>query len=134
MNKKGFSLVELLSVIVIIALVGGIAMISYSSYINKSRERIYKTYEDTMKSTVEMYLIDNMNLLPEIGNSSKIMLSTLLSQNEIEQIKNPIDSTDLCQEKSYVEITRSEDTTNNLNLNYKVCLICKDYQTSICTE
>ena len=67
MNKKGFTLVELLAVIVIIALLSSIAAVSYTTFVNSTRDRVYKTYEDTIKSAAEMYLIDNPGEIPGVG-------------------------------------------------------------------
>ena len=48
-NKKGFTLVELLAVIVILALIMGIAVISMSGVIASSRS---KTYQETAASVI----------------------------------------------------------------------------------
>ena len=48
MNKKGFTLVELLATIVIIALLAGIATVSYTSIVKQSSDRVFESYESTM--------------------------------------------------------------------------------------
>lgn len=136
-NKKGFTLVELLAVIVLIGLLSSVALISYTAFIDKTEERVYKTYENTMKATAEMYLIDNSDKIPSIGNSETIYLNDLLSANEIDPISNPDDSTDICSgddidEDSYIRIIRNNDVENNINLTYEVCLRCSEYRSEVC--
>jgi len=124
MNNKAFSLIELLIVIVLLALISSIGVISYNSIIDNSKKQVYKSYENTMKSSSEMYFIDNPNEIPLIGNTKIISLNEL----DIEPIVNPDNPNDFCL-NSKVIVTRSDNTDNNLSLNYKVCLICNDYIT-----
>ena len=129
-NKKGFTLVELLAVIVIIALLSSIAAISYTAFVNNTRDRVYKTYEDTMKASAEMYLIDNPSEIPTVGERKCLYLNDLLSKNDIEPIKNPKDSNDDCSsdnedDDSYILIERGTNVEGNFNLTYKVYLRCE---------
>ena len=59
-NKKGFTLVELLAVIVILALIMGIAVVSMSGVISSSRS---KTYQESAASIIsglrQRLLLDN---------------------------------------------------------------------------
>lgn len=127
MNKKGFTLVELLAVIVIIGLLSGIAVVAYNTFIDNARERVYKTYEDTMKAEAEMYLIDNSSMIPAVGGQTRIEIEDL----GIDPIQNPDDSNDLCL-NSYVKITRGANIGINYNLTYDVCLKCNSYKSAVC--
>lgn len=137
-NKKGFTLVELLAVIVILGLLLGIAALSYTAFVNNTRDRVYKTYEDTMKSAAEMYLIDNPSEIPSINGNTKLYLNDLLINNDIEPIKNPDDSNDTCSSSntandSYILIERGTNVEGNFNLTYKVCLRCSSgYKSNTC--
>ena len=124
MNNKGLTLIELLAVILIIGLLSGIGLISYNVFIDRAEERVYKSYENTMKAHAEMYLVDNSNSIPTIGNSVNLSITTL----GIDPINNPDDSNDKCL-NSYVKVTRGTNTDGNVYLTYKVCLICSSYKT-----
>ena len=127
MNRKGFTLVELLAVIVIIGLLSSIAIIAYNSFIDNARDRVYKTYENTMKAEAEMYLIDNPGMVPSVNGQRRIEIEQL----EIDPIQNPDNSNDLCL-NSYVLIKRGANVGINYNLTYDVCLKCNEYKSAVC--
>lgn len=54
--KKGYTLVELLAVIVILALLFVIAYGGVSQYINYSNDKAFTTYENNLKSLAEEYV------------------------------------------------------------------------------
>jgi prepilin-type N-terminal cleavage/methylation domain-containing protein len=53
-NNKGFTLVELIATIVILAIVMGIGATSIISILNKTREKDYKLLIDNVRSAVEL--------------------------------------------------------------------------------
>ena len=63
MNNKGYTLVELLAVIVILALLAGIGVASINNSIKASREKSlelqYETIESTAKSFCQKHLLDS---------------------------------------------------------------------------
>ena len=76
MNKKGFTLVELLAVIIIIGIISGIAIGGTSIYMNKTREKAYEAMELTLFNGAQNYIIDN----PPTNNIS-------VSSEDIDTIK-----------------------------------------------
>lgn len=127
MKNKGFTLVELLGVIVVLAIVGGIATLAITNYIGNSKEKVYRNYVATLKTTVEDYLIDdfakNGNLLPNVGGSRTFTLNDLIHAKVIEELKDPNGGT--CnQTTTIVTVKRDVDTDINFNLTYDVYLDC----------
>ena len=61
MNNKGFTIIELIATILILALVLGIGSYSVISLIRESRERNYETLIVHIKSAVETYDIECMH-------------------------------------------------------------------------
>ena len=126
-NRKGFTLVELLGVIVVLAIIGGIATLAITNYIGNSKEKVYRNYVATLKTTVEDYLIDdfakNGNLLPNVGGSRTFTLNDLIHAKVIEELKDPNGGT--CnQTTTIVTVKRDVDTDINFNLTYDVYLDC----------
>ena len=127
MKNKGFTLVELLGVIVVLAIIGGIATLAITNYIGNSKEKVYRNYVATLKTTVEDYLIDDLakngNLLPKVGGSRTFTLNDLINAKVIEELKDPNGGT--CnQTTTQVTVKRGVDTDVNFNLTYDVYLDC----------
>ena len=118
MNRKGFTLVELLATIVIITIIGGIAIISYTSYIKSSHDRVFTSYQDSMHAEAAYYLSRNSSLIPKNNDTVRLMLEEL----GMDTFVNPDDNSDICA-NSYVDVTRS-DVNGVISLTYNVCMKC----------
>ena len=93
MKKKGFTLVELLAVIVILSLILVIAVPSVNRYIKQSKEKAYNTQTSTIIEAAQAYASANSGLLPRKEEFVvKITLGQLKSSGLIkEEVKNPND-------------------------------------------
>jgi prepilin-type N-terminal cleavage/methylation domain-containing protein len=67
MNRKGFTLVELLTAIVIIALLSGLGVISYQSFFKSAEERYYDVMESNIVLAGNDYFEDHREKL-QIGS------------------------------------------------------------------
>ena len=131
-NKKAFTLVELLAVIVVIAILGGLAAVSINYIVQNSKKSVYKNYESALKTAAENYLIENTDKLPpepgegvEFTKSDKITYGVLTSGLFMDEIKDPNGGN--CD--GYVIIKRGKDIGFNYNLTYEYCLMCDNYIT-----
>ena len=78
LNRNGFSMVELLAVIVILGILGTIAIVSISTILTRAEKNHYKTQEKNMIMAAESYAQDNRNVLPKkIGDTRTITLQEL---------------------------------------------------------
>lgn len=119
---------ELLAVIVVLAILMGLALVSYSHVVNTGKKGIYQNYENTFKSAVQNYLIDQKR----ITSTQTIYLKDLINLGYIDDLKDPNGGNcNYNDNNSYVQITKENDVGVNLNLNYKVCLICVDKNNTI---
>ena len=135
MNKKAFTLAELLGVIMIIAILGGIAVYSVSHVIRSNQTKIIKSYEETMKSAAYNYLIDNSDQMPSVDSNKYIYLSQLLNSKHIDLFEGIAGSEcPSVRSNSFVWVSRGPDLDNNFNLNYKICLICINENSEITYE
>lgn len=125
MNKKAFTLVELLATIFIIALLSGIATIAYTGVVEKGRLSSFHAYEKTMHAETMSLLLDRVELIPNVNQTKRFSLTDI----GIEPFVNPKNKEDLC-ENSYVEVTRSIEG-NVDSFTYKVCLICPDSEYNV---
>ena len=161
LNKKGFTLVELLAVIAIIGILSGVAIMAVSKYQIKATNDVYKNFEKQLKDSTINYLTSNIDQIPDQGTTSKIYAKTLKENNYLDDLVDPITESKMCindntANDSYVIVKNNSnisdgDTENitydengnmiinssnikNLDLEYTVCLMCSQYQSSACSS
>ena len=68
MNKKGFTIVELLVTVALLAIISTISVISITSFVNKSKENNYEILKKTILEASKEYVADNRygNIEPSI--------------------------------------------------------------------
>ena len=90
--KKGFSLVELLAVIVILGLVVLISIPIVNNSINKAKEEAREVQIEEIIKAAKKYAIKNSYILPEVeGTYSHIEVQTLID----DKIIDPVTETEL---------------------------------------
>ena len=130
LNNKGFSLFELLAVIVIIGVIATIAAPSISKYISGSELTTFVAYENSMEDAAKDAVLDCVGKnatkceLPDKGETSKIDLAYLVEEGFIDEFTPPKGGK--CNlNRSYVRV----ENRGNLNYKFKVCLYCDSYTT-----
>lgn len=124
MKNKGFTILELLATIVIIAIISGIAIISYNSIFGNVRENYYITLEKNLLLSGSDYFESHREDLP-INSYSMVSISDLINNKYITEVKdykgNSCTSGD-------VFIYRDNKTNN---YEYEACLRCEsdNYET-----
>ena len=100
LNNKGFTLVELLAVLVILVAIMSIAIPSISSSLERSKAKQEESRAKLLESAAELYVTDHRN---SITNSSCVItLETLLNENYIDEDDatdsdgNPLDTASTC--------------------------------------
>ena len=138
-NQKGFTLIEMLAVVILLAILMAIAVGSYYSYIKKSRDDSFKIAENTIQNDVKNAYADclsnskNEFCINHSGygeKNDKIYLKELIDAGYSEQIKNPYDTNSFCDTSaSYVTVI-GNNTDNNSS--YLTCLVCGDKKSNSC--
>lgn len=76
LNKKGFTLVELLAVLVILAAIMGIAIPSITSSMERNKEKQNESKERMLESFAEIYVADHKNALyNNLGTAEECYIS-----------------------------------------------------------
>jgi len=89
--KKGFTLIELLAIIVVFSIILLIGTASVTMLIKENRKQMYDDQVASFKSSVELWIYDNMDLLPLSGDSIKLTYTDLVDAGVLApNIKNPL--------------------------------------------
>mgnify|MGYP003299463335 CR=1 FL=1 len=124
LNKKGFTLVEIIGVVAILGIVSVVGLVSVNSIIQKGKTEHYVAAEKNLKITAESYAQANRDYLPKnVGEMKKVTLRTLVDDNYMEPIKDYHDKNcDL--DNSYVQIFKYSKN----GYSYLAYLDCPDYR------
>lgn len=117
MNKKGFTLVELLSIIIVISFIATFSFSVVSKKIKQSKEKLYDTLISDIESAGKKYMnypeknIDEFHL-----NTICISIEQLQDAGHLEkgEIKNPINKKIMT---GFVEV-KYDENTNQYKYNY----------------
>ena len=86
LNKKGFTLVEILAAIVILGILMGLAIVAVSSILSNSKEGFYDNLEDQLILAAKSYYGDHRTLLPQnIGQERQVTVETLIKNNYLKR-------------------------------------------------
>lgn len=102
MNTKGFTLVELLAVIIILALLTLLASTSVTKLVKDSKEELSSTQIELIKSAAEMWGAENIDKLPSSGQCTYITLGDLKEYGFLDS--------------SIVDATNNQEISNDLKI------------------
>ena len=121
MNKKGFTLVELMAVIVLIGLIAALISIPVNKAIKDSRKKMYERQIDQIILSARNWATDNPYLLPPYieGNSVHLTIEQLINAEKLDT--KIVDSRNKKEISScsYVEITLNEEVLDANKNVYK---------------
>lgn len=112
MKRNGFTLAELLGVIVILSLISVITIPAVTSSLNTYKEKLCNSQLDQIISASKSWATDNIVLLPtENGKKYQVSLKTLAQYGYIDDdIKNPVTKVNFDLDSTFVTITRVNKT------------------------
>lgn len=132
-NKKdsqGFTLIEIIGVIIIIGVIMIIGTVAVSGYIESSKERTYESYKKDLEGATDNLMIECISGneegcdIPEYGRDIKISYNELVEKGYSDRLKDP-EGEGYC-DKSYVIAKNTSE--NGVELEYQVCLYCSKYK------
>ena len=106
MKKNGFTLIEILAVIIILGVVGLIVMPVVTSSLKESKDELYNVQISNIKEAAKTWAADNIYTLPtEINKSVIVTLGTLQTEGYIDAgIKNPKTNEEFNVEETCVKV------------------------------
>ena len=133
-NKRGFTVVELLVVLVILGILITLAYISVSKYLSQARNTTYETFEQSIEDGVTNYLIQHTGSIPSEGESLVVDVEKLFCEGYVDRLEDPNDSSKTCNLESYAIVKRNNDTSSNMDIEYSACLKCSGYESPACSN
>ena len=122
MDKKGFTLLELLATVIILGLLTTIVVSSVLPLLNKSNNEYYANQEKMLILAAKDYFTDYRSKLPkEVGETSTVTLKELINGKYIDPIKDRNEK-DCNYEKSSVVVQKITEK----EYQYYVTLICEE--------
>lgn len=111
MNNKGFTIIELLAVIIILAIILVVAVPSVLNAVEVGKRKAFILSQEKFIDEAKKYSL-RKNVAPDIvGSSSEILLTDLINEGYINKIVSPYDTNEECD--GYVSIYKvSEDVYN----------------------
>ena len=138
-NKKGFTLIELVAVIIVLGVLLIIAIPTISTYISGARDVSYDAHEKALLEAAKAYTIDCIKnnekdcTVPHDDESVNIYANRLIEEEYIGKLQDPKNQGAFCSaDKTFVKVSKNEGT----NYEYEPCLFCSGYITDnpICTS
>lgn len=126
LNVYGFTMVELLTTILILGVLMGVAIGAVSWILDDADENYYETLEKDIAMGAESYYASHRGSLPKsVGQSRTILIKTLVDQGYLPDVVDRSKKDCSQSEKSYVKVTKSSES----NFRYEVYLDCPSYKT-----
>ncbi len=118
MKKNGFTLIELIGTVVILAVIALVVLPATLSVLNQSQEEVDKSVIDVVESAANNYVNDNKNLYPKQLES--------LDNGTNRKTHDPISTIELVN-KGYLEKSIYDKNKNIQNACVKVTSNSKKY-------
>ena len=115
-NNKGFTLIEILATMAILAILMGITLQTYSKYVGHTKNKAYRILSESAVSAAENYLLE----YPTAGN--EIDIADLVEDGYLENATDPNSSDRTCRGK--VIVTENKNSGKLDDNDYKVILCC----------
>ncbi len=120
MNRRGFSLVELLASIAILGILSGLAMTAVQRYQSQAKQQAYDTLVSSAKEAAESYAMDH-------PSATSVNFDTLVNEGYLENAIDPAVRGENCT--GTVRITDGgKGKASKLKQNdYTVYICCANY-------
>ncbi len=123
LNKKGFSLVELLGAIVILAIMMGLATAAYSRYRQKAKQQGYDTMAESASNAASEYVMDH-------PGAYQVTFEELYEQEYMSSLQDPGKKDKNCTGNVILRTAKNEDVGALDTEEYYVNVCCKNYNYS----
>ncbi len=125
MNKKGFTLVELLATIVILGVLSTIGIASTSKYLTQSRKKSYRIMSQTVYEAAMNCITQGKCSAPTQSGSVIISTNTLIRYGYLKKLDNPYSKKSDCSGNVTITNKSSGNSSEYQKYTYDVQLTCE---------
>ena len=120
MNKKGFSLIEMLAVVAILGILSTVAVSAVSRFQHNARQQAYDTLTESASLAAESYYLTH-------PNATEVSFETLIEEGYLENATDPGHSDANCDGKVVITTNGSGVASELKDNNYSVSVCCENY-------
>lgn len=107
-NNRGFTLVELIAVMTLLAAIILVTVPVIINTIKKNDDKLGENFEKSLKQAAELYVERNRDVFPglnNIGGTAEVSTDELIEEGYLKQdLENPIDNSSVLNYKIIVEV------------------------------
>lgn len=118
MNKKGFTLIELSGVIVLIAILTALVTIPINSIIKNAKKDLNESQKKQIVLSAQNWAIDNKDMLPKRGGNIedvKVTIEQLYNNGYLDDEVVDLNNNNKVSKCSYVNIALVDENKNSGN-------------------
>ena len=117
--KKGFTLTELLAVIIVLSLLTLVTATIVASIVKSGKNKINKTQEQLIVKAAELWYQDNREYLPEKNSCTYVTLQTLKADGVLDDEVYNIETLDLLDNSNKVKVTAKTGSSGKVVYKYE---------------
>lgn len=117
-NNKGFTLVEIMSVMVLLGIIALMAVVAYNSYLNNARKKDYDHMAKSAANAASEYAMDHLGI-------GTVTLKELYEDEYLEYPEDPLNKGKMCN--GQVKINNSLNYDGIDTETYDVTICCSNY-------
>ena len=125
-KEKGFTLIELMVVIVIIAILAAVALPNFMGATEKARESAVTSAVKALQTSLEMYAVDHNGTYPQTSDGSSALedIATYLPNGKFPN--NPANNTAYSYDNGLVDVADAAQSPTFNNKQYCIVYCCPD--------
>lgn len=119
MKNKGFTLIELMGVIVILSIIAIIAIPTIDRQLKEGREDLSENQLENIKTSARLWASDNTDKLPESGDVCYLRYSNLVTSGYVDEKLIDINSSvELSDSNLQIEIKNANSNKYEYNVTF----------------